>query len=273
MRIKAKELTATILCYSTLFFPDITFADKRAQMVQVESRFLEVQDNTFYGKFEGGISFSSKAGIHAPFTFWDPTPSGYNSRLCCSEVFGLGFGFMFNPWMSAELMVDHRNSFKYRKMQRFDTGDITRVFNFQNTTLLGNLIFYGGEMFDNLMISQEPFSIQPIVGLGVGASFNTIRNFHSKDNATDEKFSEMRSHTQVSLAVQPMVGLEGTVNLNITPTINELFVGTGVRFLDGGRIKTNNKLIDNPDNFVMVDPWTGKFRTTELFVFVKVPFN
>lgn len=217
-----------------------------------------------YLTLEGGVSLPVKLRF-SPGPPWDPSVSGYNNRMSNSEVLGVGLGYHFCPWLSAEVMLDHRNSFKYNKFQISPAalGDKSRIFNIRNTTVMANFIAHGRGISECLVYENANYCIDPFVNVGLGVAYNTVDNFHSVSSAGGSVFSMMTPYTKTNFAYQCGLGLQMTFCDNMS-------ICFGYRYLATGRFRSNDYLIDNSDvpgatGGVQAPAWTGRFDTNELY--------
>lgn len=221
------------------------------------------QNGCLYLATEAGISFSKTAHINPSRVGWNRSPNGYDSKLQESEVLGAGLGFRFCPLLSAELMVDRRNSFKYKKYQIAGTASAvnrTRFFNLTNTTIMANLFGYGSGISDCLIYQANNFVFEPFVNVGLGASYNTLDNFHSiSDNGT--AFSVESPFTRTSLAYQLGIGLQ-------VSSCDFLALALGYRYLDAGKFSSNNYLYNLFAGATnqSVASWVARLKANELYL-------
>lgn len=246
--------------------------DKNASDVNkaIIEQWLRPSD-VYLGLTAGG-SFSTSASIYVSPVFWDPSPEGYNNNLGESEVLGAAIGYVMSPLFRVELGTDHRNSFEYSKYLSTPTSSVwgprNRYFNLSNTTVMATLFANGSGISERLNYQGNGFIIDPFVGAGLGAAFNTVDNMHSNQVVGNKSFSIMTAgYTTREFAYQFSVGFE-------VKTDKKLAFGVGYRYLNAGHFQSNNYIADNPDNVgvtsgVVVPPWSGIFATNEVYATLK----
>lgn len=229
----------------------------------------------FYLKLGTGASFSSKADISVDTRVWDPSPNGYNATLKNSELYELGVGYSFSPLWSLEITGTTRPSYRYRKFQQSQTantpgflGDKTRFFKLTSHDILLNLLLDTG-ICDRLAYSFGESKLRPILGAGLGAAYNTVRDFHSKTaqavSQNPPLFSVatiMNNHTKTSFAYQLFTGLRLTCRERFN-------IDLGYRYFNGGRFLSNSYIVDVATNLptpITVPAWRGKLKAQEVFL-------
>jgi len=233
-------------------------------------------DNGFSILLGSGASFSKQGHIKADPIFWDPAVQGYNAKLGKTELFSASLGYQFDELLNGTLEATHRPSYKYHKFQIPSTnnspgqlGNKTRHFNLSNTTVMGNIILDGSAA--GLYVEVTPCTvIQPILGAGLGASYNYLSNLHTVTFTTESGFNDVASivnpRMTTSFAWQVMAGLE--------LMLDEKFgLNFGYRYFDGGRFSSNDYLTTIPTGFnnpISVPSWKGRLEAHEVFLNFKV---
>lgn len=231
---------------------------------------LPCTDSCPYLLVEGGGSYPLKTHFNPPPP-WDPSPEGYSKKLRKSEMLGGGIGFELCSFLAAELKIDHRNSFKYKKFQSSTQlqGNKIRSFELKNTTVMADFLFYGSGILDSCLKRCDSFTIDPYVNIGLGLAYNSIDNFRSLQITTGKVFSMMLPYTKKSFAYQLGIGFD--------VCLCDMFsIGLGYRFLETTKLRSNRFIIDNPDSplvtsGIVAPVWKGKFKTNEFFLRLKIP--
>lgn len=239
----------------------------------------------FFLTFESGISFSRTAQISADPILWDPAFEGYNSKLHNSELYALGFGYQFTPLVNASITGTYRPSFKYQKFQTripggrqsFPTDQKTRKFNLSNKALMASVSFNGQGMNLCTNIGSD-IILQPVVGGGIGVSYNQTSNFYSILTTQSPGLSHVSIMgdglaNKTSFAWQ----LEGAIEMLYC---QRFAVSLGYRYFDGGKFKTTDHVIPgivagttpSAAAAAQVPAWNGKLRTQEIFLKLKYHF-
>ncbi len=227
------------------------------------------QQYPFYIELGSGASFSKSANISADTSFWDPSPEGYNSTLGTAPLFTAGVGYRLNPWLSLDIDATHRGLYSYEKFQTSTAvntpnflGNKTRFFDLSNNAIMFNGTLYGGGLSDHLLMHLSSNStLQPIVGAGLGISYNTISDFHSELANSNAIVSLMQDHSRYAFAYQLMAGMEWQYK--------RFSLDAGYRYFDGGKFVTNDYVFaSNPP--IAAPAWSGDLRANELFAAIKV---
>lgn len=192
-----------------------------------------------------------------------------------SGDFGYTFslGYKFNNLITAMLEA----GFRFGNIRCIDAEKFSLNLKASNTSILGDLYFYGEGMSKYLVLYfNDCFKLQPFIGTGLGISINKTENFFTKlnnNNGCIDYFESIKLNgadcvspksRKCSWAAQLLMGVELSYNF--------FALGTGYRYFDGGRFKQNNYIVSrniNDNMFILVDtiPFTGNFRAHELFFY------
>ena len=226
-------------------------------------------DPQFYMTFDSGVSFSMSPNFCVNLDDWAETEEGYNNRMGTAFLYGLEAGVDLNNWLSMGTGFTYRGPYCYGKFQTLVDDDTTRVrrFNLENFSFMYNIY---------LNRTQDPcwawdvccWTIAPYVGAGVGASRNSVYNFHTLllDVAEDanDVISIMTPNVVRTVGAQFMVGVEADYN-------EHLSLALGYRFFYGGKLNSNNYYVD-ADEVRTITPWCGTFKANELVFSLHVTF-
>lgn len=219
----------------------------------------------------GGYSWSTNADVKASSVFWDPAVEGYNSSLRRSEFYDFGLGYHFRSIVSALWEVTYRPNYSYHKFQTETTpaapesiGNKTRHFRLSNLAFTFNLFLNKTGNYAKWQCGC--FSFAPFVGGGVGASYNTLYNFHSvlppqNGLAIKEVRSTMSYRLKTAFAGQLMLGINSKIN-------DRLSIDFGYRWFYGGKFESNNYVsnVSLGTASQVVPPWRGTVKANELYV-------
>jgi hypothetical protein len=143
---------------------------------------------SLYFKLGSGGSYSMQADINNPNpAFWDASPQGYNGDIGQSALFSAAMGYNYSKRISTDFEFIYHPSFNYTKYQTstatntiFFNGDKTRYFNLESDSIMWNMYFHGKGYSDALTYQvHNNIFVEPFIGGGIGAAFNTVSNFHS----------------------------------------------------------------------------------------------
>ncbi|STX49158.1 Uncharacterised protein [Legionella hackeliae] len=223
----------------------------------------------FYIELGSGVSFSSRAGISADTSFWDASPQGYNADLGNAPLFTAGLGYRVNNWFSFDITATNRSLYSYKKFQASTAtstinfqGNKTRFFDLSSNAVMLNSTLYGRALADHLLMHVTSNStLEPILGAGIGTSYNTVSDFHSVLANSNTVASIMQDNSRYAFAYQLMAGMEWQYK--------RLSVDVGYQYFDGGRFETNNYVFASSTPLI-APPWTGHLKTNEIFAAIKV---
>ena len=243
-------------------------------------------DPKFYMNFDSGVSWALKPNFcvdlcplddtGAPGCF-DIAEQGYNSSLGNAFLYGLEAGLDLNDWLSMGTGFTYRGQYNYCKYQTVTGQPVDRVrqFDFENFSFMYNIY---------LNRTQNPcwsydicnWTIAPYIGGGVGASRNSLYNFHTvyvkvrpfRDNTVNTDVSVvMTPNVKSTFAAQFMVGAEADYNEKVS-------LALGYRFFYGGKLVTNNYAFfaENNGFYETCKSWRGTFKANEIVFSLHVTF-
>ncbi|WP_419419915.1 hypothetical protein ACNVED_01005 [Legionella sp. D16C41] len=228
-------------------------------------------------EFGSGVSWSNTSNINTNPNHWNPSPDGYDSKLGTVAIYTAGIGYMINPLVSVDINYTYRGIYKYRKHQRFQAsnnpnpfGNRTRYFDLNSNAIMFNGTFYGREWSNILAYELGNYAlIQPIIGGGIGVSYNSISNFHTVLDANSGVTSVMQDLTKASFAWQLNAGLE--------LKMNRFSFDIGYRYFNAGNFVSNNNLITRlsaatsaPIRTETIPGWSGSLSANELYLTAKI---
>ena len=226
-----------------------------------------------------GISFSQPTHVSVDLNYWNPSPQGYDSSMKNAALYMAGIGYTVNSWFNFDFNATYRGGYRYTQFQSHDPTDVanplparTRFFNFSSTAVMFNGTIDAQGISDHLILNTGTQGfIQPFIGAGIGASYNTVSNFHTILTDTDNATSVMQDNTKASLAYQFNAGLEWVYQ--------RISIDIGYRYFNGGNFKSHDYLATRVDGItgiplhtIAIPAWNGTFSTNELFLTAKVAF-
>lgn len=207
-----------------------------------------------YVKVEGGYAMSQKENfkVDAPYNGWDgvnPADANFKAgnddfknRIGNSALFGFGVGYRINDMFRADLSYHQRDNFKYAKTFAGVVDNSTAVaYNYERTHNMKNktLALNGYADLARVLNLAHSF-ISPYAGVGLGVSWNTLRDAVTVRTATDfntETFAPIESKTKTSFTWNVTVGSTFKVSRNFD-------VDFGYRFADLGRFESGTRAAD-----------------------------
>lgn len=225
-----------------------------------------------------GISWSSTSNIYPDPTRWDPSPEGYNSTLGTTPLYTAGIGYNISPLVSVDASYSFRGIYNYRQHQtaigataQNPLGNKTRYFDLTSNSVMVNATLYGQGLSDRLAYSMGNYGvIQPVIGGGVGVSYNTVSNFHTVLDNSLIVTSVLQDQTKASFAWQLNAGLEMKKD--------RFSFDVGYRYFNGGTFNSNNALTTRVNNggtpiaTNIIPAWSSKLSANELYFTAKVAF-
>lgn len=229
-------------------------------------------------EFGAGVSWSNNANINTDPSRWDPAPEGYNSTLGTVPLYTAGIGYTINPLVSVDASYTFRGIYKYNKHQGSivsnvtnPLGNRTRYFDLNSNALMFNGTLYGQGLSDRLVYEMNGFGlIQPIIGGGIGVSYNTISNFHTVLDSSSSVTSAMQDVTKASFSWQLNAGLELKKD--------RFRFDVGYRYFNAGSFVSNNALTTRinaagtPITTLTIPAWSSTLSANEIYFTAKVAF-
>lgn len=179
-------------------------------------------------KAEIGYSFSNHENFspESPKTGWTNPNDNFSDKIGNSTLYGIGLGYIFNPYFYSDLTYTLRNDFQYDKT--FLSADRKRTFDIKNQTFMLNFYLQANSQIQNSVFNK----LHPFVGAGIGYAWNKTDHFNSTviSNPVSRSYAQSGNH-KTSLAWEAMAG----VNYNI---IKNLMAELGYRYIHIGKIST-----------------------------------
>jgi opacity protein-like surface antigen len=270
-----KKSTFLALASASLFLCSKAQGDE----AEMSSRFSYNEDapeKKWYGLFGTGYAYSMKANIDHPGGIWDPATEGYDSNLGGSPFFTLGFGRAFLDYLRFDTTYTFYQGFHYQKHQSgegntpgFTGVNRIRFFDLDHQSVLFNLSLYPEKHF---YFSAIDLDISPYLGVGIGAGFSRVYNFHTVAYAREvgSTTSLGNKHTRSAFAWQASAGIR------LHPTDSCFSFDIGYRYYDGGRFHSSSTIYMNTPDFQgvpsEVNPWKGKLRTNQITLSFNMDF-
>lgn len=224
-------------------------------------------------EFGSGVSWSNDANINVDTNVWLRTPDGYSSALGTVPLYTAGVGYTISPLVSVDASYTFRGIYNYKKHQvdtQSSVQDRTRYFNLNSNALMLNGTLYGQGWSDKLAYEMNGVGlIQPVIGGGIGVSYNTMSNFHSVMDFRQEIISEMQDLTKASFAWQLNAGLELKKD--------RFSFDVGYRYFNAGSFTSNNFIpteVYGTSEYrgVLIPGWLGTLSANEIYFTAKVAF-
>jgi hypothetical protein len=225
----------------------------------------------WYGVIQTGYAYSFNAGISNPDPgFWDAAVQGYNTNLGGSPFLGVGFGRSLFYYLRADVAYTYFQGFHYQKFQSgsSDTAGFTgskrnRYFDLDHQNVMFNFSLYP-EKYGYFSLAK--LEISPYLGLGIGAGFSRVMNFH-----TVAYSQGVGSTTSIGTKTnKSSFAWQGFTGIRLHPSKACMNLDLGYRYYDGGRftgpdfVYANTK--DLQGNPVPGKPWKGKLRTNQFTI-------
>ncbi|MDP3705696.1 MAG: outer membrane beta-barrel protein [Legionellaceae bacterium] len=239
----------------------------------------QIDPKQFFIELGSGISFANQAKPTINFSTWSAAPEGYSSGLGDKPLYTAGFGYMINDALNIDVSYTYRGLYSYSKFQ--STGSSastvsnplpsrTRYFNLSSNAVMFNVTLDGNIHPGLVYTTANRGYLQPFIGGGLGASYNTVDNFHTiLADGTSVATSAMLDQTKTSLAYQFNAGLEWIYD--------RFALDIGYRYFNAGHYKSNNFLLTHATATttsppIYVTPWTATLSANEVFFTAKFAF-
>lgn len=226
-----------------------------------------------------GYAWSKKAGIvnPAPLIFANVAPSDTDdSSLSNANFVGIALHHDLNKWQSLGLSYESYATFNYQKyhengspMQDNLGSVFLRLFfmNHQSVMLESYL-----KMPKHWQVQLGGLKVTPLVGLGVGVGINNLFNFQALSYDADIEGTEIASIAKNNIEKSFAWRIE--TGLNFASLSSNVSFGLAYRYYDGGRFATSNFYLFNiAQGFAILPPWTGKFKTNQIKMYINVNFD
>ena len=233
----------------------------------------------YFVEVGAGFSFSQPTHVSVDLGIWNPSPQGYNNSMQNAALYMAGIGYTVNPWFNFDFSATYRGAYKYSQFQSHDPTDVanplparTRFFDVSSNAVMFNGTIDVQSLSDHLAWTTNGKGfIQPFIGAGIGASYNTVSNFHTILTASQNATSVMSDNTKASLAYQFNAGLEWVYQ--------RFSLDAGYRYFNGGNYKSNDFLATRVDGItgeplhtIAIPAWSGTFSANEVFLTAKIAF-
>jgi len=215
-------------------------------------------------EFGTGASFSNTASINwdrqAAYG-WAPPTTSYNNSLGTVPLYMAGIGYTVSPLLKIDASYTFRGVYKYAKHLDYliDYPSNTRYFNLSSNSLMfsGTLYAKGLEGYypqlsNKLVKEMDGYGyIQPIIGGGIGVSYNTVSNFHSIIDEGALTHATLQDASVAAFAWQLNAGLDWQVTERFS-------IDVGYRYFNAGRFNSGDAIMNKFGNVLHL--WS-KFRT------------
>ncbi len=270
------QKTKSISCAVLAIISNVSFAGTMGEVKSCS----DLSCMPWFLEFGTGASWSKTAKISPDIlSGWNSSPDGYNSTLGTVPLYTAGIGYTISPLASVDASYTFRGIYDYNKHQRIYNSALpnpiaprTRYFDLNSNALMVNGTLYGQGWSDKLAYEMDNAGlIQPVIGGGVGVSYNTISNFHSVlDGINGVPSAIMQDLTKASFAWQLNAGLELKKD--------RFSFDIGYRYFNAGTFISNNAIITPitasgiPIMTIAVPAWSSNLSANELYFTVKVAF-
>lgn len=276
-----KSLVAT-LCLSSFIFN--SYAGTMGEVKTCS----DISCMPWFLEFGTGASFSNTASINyqPEYNIWHIPTTSYHSSLGNVPLFMAGIGYTVSPLLKVDASYTFRGIYKYAKHLNYIStnvenpfGSNTRYFNLSSNSLMfsGTLYSKGLENYNQELTNKLVKNIgsygyiQPMIGGGIGLSYNTVSNFHTILDDRAFNTSVMQDTSVVAFSWQLNAGLDWQVTERFS-------VDLGYRYFNAGRFNSGDAFVTrlnaNGANIATtwVPAWISSLSANEVFVTAKVAF-
>ena len=232
----------------------------------------------FFLEFGTGASFSNTPNINlqSQYNFWWPTTTTYNSTLGTVPLYMAGLGYTVNELLKIDANYTFRGLYNYKNNLNY-TGYAASepneniFFNLSSNSLMfsGTLYAKGLESSYSSLASKlikeiDGYGyIQPIIGGGLGVSYNTLSNFYGMFTSSQTVDFAMADATAAELAWQLNAGLDWQIT-------NRFSFDLGYRYFNAGRFNTG---VATPSAPIWAPAWISTLSANELYFTAKLAFG
>lgn len=226
-----------------------------------------------------GYAWSKMTGMTNPAPlFFANVASGDtdDSNLSNANYIGIALHCDFNKWQTLGVSYESYATFNY---QGYHENGNPMLDNLNSLYLREFMMNHQSAMLESFFKLPEKmrvllggFKITPLVGAAVGVGINNLFNFQAISydpviNGT-QVGSIAKNNIEKSFAWRIETGLK-FVSLN-----SNVSFGLSYRYYDGGRFATSDFYLFEPDSgFTILPPWTGKFKTNQIKMYINVSFD
>ena len=222
----------------------------------------------WYGLVQTGYAYSFDAAIANPDPkFWDVAKQGYNAHLGGSPFLAVGFGRSLLYYLRLDVAYTYFQGFHYQKFQTITQSpseslgsNQIRYFDLDHQNVMFNFSLYP-EKYAKFSVAK--LEISPYMGMGIGAGFFRMMNFH-----TVAYSGGVGSTTSIGTKKNTAAfAWQGFAGIRLQPEKSCMNIDLGYRYYHGGKfigpdfIYVNNKALEG--RAISGAPWKGKLRANE----------
>jgi hypothetical protein len=243
----------------------------------------------WFVEFGTGASFSNSASInyHPSYNIWPVPTTTYDGSLGTVPIYMAGIGYTVSPLLKIDASYSYRGIYKYAKHFEYlnngagnNSAPNTRYFNLTSNSLMFSATLYAKglegshpELMNRLVKEIDGYGyIQPIIGGGIGVSYNTVTNFHTIIDNTYWMTNAKQDSTFAAFAWQLNAGLDWQVTERFSFDV-------GYRYFNAGRFNSADACINriNSTTGSFVTPawspnWQAILSANEVYFTAKVAF-
>jgi len=242
----------------------------------------------WFVEFGTGASFSNTAKIdyQPQYNRWNVPTTTYNSSLGTVPIYMAGIGYTVSPLLKVDASYAFRGKYIYNNhFEYINTGSAnpqgpgSRYFNLTSNSLLFSGTLYAKgledthpELANRLVRDMGSYGyIQPIIGGGIGVSYNTVTNFHGISDDGAYVNSVLQDTMIASFAWQLNAGLDWQVT-------DRFSFDVGYRYFNAGRFNSGDARVTHTSisGTFMTPNWTPNWNATlsanEIYFTAKVAF-
>ncbi len=237
-----------------------------------------------------GYAWSKKAGIvnPAPLYFTNVLPGDTDdSNLSNANFIGIALHYNLNRFHTLGASYESYATFNYQKFHNrgslavedidLNSGYERQFFmNHQSAMLEGYLKFPArwGVILGGL-------NITPLVGAAVGVGINNLFGFEAISFRREDFVNDTLITSIAKNNIKKGMAWRIETGLNFESCNSNVSFGVSYRYYDGGRFATSNLYLTNGysliappiDSLTVLPPWTGKFKTNQIKMYINVSFD
>lgn len=176
----------------------------------------------------------------------NPNSKDYAKEPKASPVYGVGFGYRYNPNFRGDFTVTYRSNFKYSGLNATQDKETQKI---QSTAFMLNAYYD--------ILNYQGFT--PYLMAGVGSAYNKAGKF------TQQGIASVKGASKNQLAWQVGLGAQHEITKNIAADL-------GYKYVNLGKVTTATEYVSTAGTHSFGNAVTGKLRSHEVLLGIAYKF-
>ncbi|MBP9792213.1 MAG: porin family protein [Rickettsiales bacterium] len=176
----------------------------------------------------------------------NPNSKDYSKKPKGTPVYGVGFGYQYNPDFRGDVTVTYRSNFKYSGHNATQDKETQKI---QSTAFMLNAYYD--------ILNYQGFT--PYVMAGAGSAYNKAGKF------TQQGIASVKSASKNQLAWQVGVGAQHEITKSIAADL-------GYKYVNLGKVTTATEYVSATGTHGFGNAVTGKLRSHEVLLGIAYKF-